>query len=237
MNPFLPKFIKNQEWGEVFPFPWLWLPHVKNLGKFYPEPELVFDMFNYVKPLDVRVVFLFLSPYPDNAANGIATGIKEGEEVRPSFKVLMKALANDYPELDLSAVDTTLKSWVKQGVLMLNASLTTPVSGSDKAREHLPHWKLFIANLLYSLASPIHPCIFILCGRDAQKYKMYFDFYKNPIMEVPHPAATYYVLKENGFKWDKIPDNRDFTNKGIFKNIDQFLLETNQNKIIWNEKI
>jgi len=236
-----PKNLRNKEWAKVYPYPWLFLPDTKDIAKtsFAPHPNDIFETFNYHGPLETKAVFLFLSPYPDiKAANGIATGIKEGGGIRPSFKVLMKALANDYPEMDLNSVDTTLKSWVKQGVLMLNAALTVPLDGSkDAARAHLDYWKIFISSILYSISNPIDDVVFILCGKDAHKYEKYISFYDNPVLKVPHPAATYYWLKKNKFDWDNVPDHLDFTNKEVFKAIDWCVANNKGDKIKWNETI
>jgi uracil DNA glycosylase len=93
--------------------------------KFYPENENIFRCF-YLTPFDrVKIVLLGNSPYTNGSATGLCFDVKQGYLFSQDLQKIYKDLESEgfYP-----TKDGCLESWAKQGILMLNSSLTTQPS-------------------------------------------------------------------------------------------------------------
>ena len=113
-----------------------------------PEYRNIFRAFALCNYNDLKVVMLSQDPYPQK---GVATGIAFGceKEVQPSLEVLKNTAINLYIPHNLVAFDNTLESWCKQGVLMLNSSLTVEVG---KSLSHIHIWTKFIIELIKNMS-------------------------------------------------------------------------------------
>lgn len=133
-------------------------------GNWLPGPELIFAALDHLPPRDVRVVILGQDPYPTPGhANGLAFS------VTPEIP-LPRSLRNIFAELkdDTGAVPETgdLSHWVRQGVLLLNTSLSVP-SGSAGGHARWGWQKL--AQQAISESQSHGPLAFLLWGAHAQK--------------------------------------------------------------------
>ena len=113
----------------------------------YPEdPNDVWKAF--VKcPLDkLKVVLLGQDVYFNGEATGLCFEVKQGYKLTPSYKQLLEAYNEVYPEsFNTSLMEGTLEHWAEQGVLLLNASLTVE---HGKPGSHLRYWSKFTQRLL-----------------------------------------------------------------------------------------
>ena len=103
----------------------------------------------------------------------------------------------------------------KQGVLLLNASLTVE---KNKAGSHIEIWEPFIKYLFENVLVPLGvPVVFL--GKDAGKYQRYMGIFSHSFV-VSHPASASY----KGVDWDS---------EGVFSSIDQLLMQNNGFSIEW----
>lgn len=159
---------------------------VYSVSEVYPDKKDIFKAFRIVSPDECRVVFIGQDPYPQR---GVATGIvfanKEGtpeENYSPSLKVIRNSIKNlENPNI-VYTFNPTLENWAKQGILMLNASLTVEDS---KVGSHTMMWRGFMTKLISNI-SKCENIIFVLFGSVAQTFIPYIHS-GNYIIE-KHPA-------------------------------------------------
>ena len=158
----------------------------------YPPGPLIFSAFNHTPFEEVKVVILGQDPYHGPAqANGlcfsVSTGIKHPPSLVNIFKEMQKDLNVPYPRTG------DLKGWAKQGVLLLNTTLTvraaTPMSHQGQG------WEEFTDNVIRNLSEKRKGIVFILWGRHAQNKKPLIDTTKHHILEAAHPSP----FSANGF--------------------------------------
>ena len=127
-------------------------------------------------------------PYPQK---GVATGILFGnlsntpeDKLSPSLQVIKESVINFEIPHNLITFDPTLESWTRQGILMLNSSLTTEV---NKIGIHIMKWRPFIIAFLKQM-SLINPgIVYVLFGGQAQVLEPYIGK-NNYVFKVEHPA-------------------------------------------------
>ncbi|MBQ8985076.1 uracil-DNA glycosylase [Candidatus Saccharibacteria bacterium] len=177
-------------------------PYFKELAKFlhdeyekkviFPPKKLVFSAFT--TELDkVRVVILGQDPYhTPGAAEGLAFSVPASQPVPPS-------LVNIYKEIDADIgrhnnTTGSLRSWQKQGVLLLNAVLTVEAhrAGSHRGKG----WETFTTAVISYLNTNCSGLVFMLWGRDAKNKKSLIDGSKHLILEAAHPSP---LSAYNGF--------------------------------------
>lgn len=154
-----------------------------------PAQPDVFKAFRLCPLKDLKIVMLFLDPYPQK---GVATGLALANnsktldsELSPSLKVIKEAVINfEIPHYCIT-FDPTLESWAKQGILMLNSALTVEM---NKVGSHVMIWRPFIIALLKHLSECETGIIYVLFGRQAQTFKPYINKQFNDILEIEHPA-------------------------------------------------
>ena len=138
----------------------------KEKGEVFPEKDKIFEAFNMTRFMDVRVVVLGQDPYHGQGqAHGLCFSVKKGATIPPSLKNIYKEL-----QVDLGikpAGHGCLDSWAKQGVLLLNATLTVrkgePLSHAGKG------WERFTDVVIEKLYAREDPLVFMLWGKFAQK--------------------------------------------------------------------
>ena len=154
-----------------------------------PAQSDVFKAFK-VCPYDkLKVVMLSQDPYPQKGvATGILFGNKEGtrdEDLSPSLQIVKEAAINFEIPHNCIIFDTTLESWAKQGILMINSALTVEM---NKIGSHVMLWRPFITSLLKKLSENKTGIIYVLFGKQAQTFKPYINKQFNTVLEENHPA-------------------------------------------------
>ena len=154
-----------------------------------PAQQDVFKAFELCSLKDLKIVMLGMDPYPQK---GVATGILFGnnkeinnKNISPSLNIIKEAVINFEIPHNCITFDTTLESWAKQGILMLNSALTVEM---NKIGSHTMLWRPFIAKLLKNLSEYDTAIIYVLFGRQAQTFKPYINNRFNYVIEVEHPA-------------------------------------------------
>ncbi|MFZ2887257.1 MAG: uracil-DNA glycosylase, partial [Minisyncoccia bacterium] len=153
--------------------------------KIYPPPKDIFRAFD-LAPFDkVKVVILGQDPYHgSNQANGLCFAVHEGIQTPPSLKNIFKEIESDLGcEVDRNP---DLSRWAKQGVLLLNATLTVE-AGKAGSHQH-KGWEEFTDAAIKALNDERENLVFILWGNYAKQKGAHIDFSKHCILESAHPS-------------------------------------------------
>lgn len=152
-------------------------------GVFPPEKQ-IFRVFQDCSLAQVKVVILGQDPYPTKGhANGLSFSVNRGVEIPKSLKNIFKELHDDLACPLPSHGD--LSSWLDQGVLLLNASLT--VNEGNAGSHSAWGWNLFIDRVIQVLNEEKTGLVFILWGNDARAQKNNISA-KHHIIESSHPS-------------------------------------------------
>jgi uracil-DNA glycosylase len=172
-------------WSKVIDFNLLHkaLDEIKrlNIKDLCPSYKNIFKAFNLCDYNNLKVILLGQDPY---SQRGISTGVafannNDVKQVSPSLKVLLKSARKECePPYDL--VD-----WCNQGILPLNASLTTMVG---KTGVHSWIWRPFVSSLLHKVSISDRALVFILLGNDAQSFENVIYKEGNFILKEKHPS-------------------------------------------------
>lgn len=158
----------------------------KSQGKtIYPPGGLIFNAFN-TTPFDkVKVVILGQDPYHGpGQAHGLCFSVQDGVPPPPSLINIFKELQDDIG-ID-PPTHGNLTHWAKQGVFLLNASLTV------RAGEPMSHskigWAQFTDNVIKTISDKKEHVVFLLWGKFAQEKKVLIDETKHLILKAAHPS-------------------------------------------------
>lgn len=150
----------------------------------YPSGDEIFNAFNLCPLDDVKVVILGQDPYINpGQAHGLCFSVKEQTTFPPSLRNIYKELESD---VGISNQSGNLTSWAKQGVLLLNATLTVQagVSNSHEGKG----WGRFTTAAIEELNHRKTEVVYMLWGNFAKKKAKSVDAHKNLILTSPHPS-------------------------------------------------
>lgn len=149
----------------------------------YPEPDCVFRALSMVEPNQTKVVILGQDPYHNpGQAHGLSFSVPEGIKPPPSLKNIFKELKDD---LGCDRNQTDLSDWARQGVLLLNASLTVPL---NKPGAHMKEWQPFLNVIMHILNAQTQPIVFVLWGAFAQSKAELIANPHHHILKSAHPS-------------------------------------------------
>jgi uracil-DNA glycosylase len=151
----------------------------------FPPGKLIFNAFDLCPPEKTKVVILGQDPYHGpGQAHGLCFSVPEGIPHPPSLKNIFKELENDlqmaYP------ISGNLTSWAKQGVLLLNATLTVQAhrAGSHQAKG----WETFTDRVIQLLSEQYEGLVFLLWGGYAKQKIKLIDADKHCVLSSGHPS-------------------------------------------------
>ena len=185
----------------------------------YPKMSEIFKAFLETSYNDVKVVILGQDPYHgENEAEGLSFSVKVGIQKPPSLVNIFTELKNDLGcEIPNNG---SLVPWAKQGVLLLNSTLTvvkdTPKSHSNKG------WETFTDEVIKIVNKKNTPVVFILWGSDARSKKNLITNKNHLIIESPHPSP--------------LSAYRGFFGSKPFSKANNFLAKNNLKEINWQIK-
>jgi uracil-DNA glycosylase len=158
----------------------------KSKYAIYPPGGLIFNALN-LTPFDkVKVVLLGQDPYHGaGQAHGLCFSVQDGIRQPPSLVNIFKEISSDI-NVPMSATKGNLESWAKQGVLLLNATLTVRANtaGSHQGRG----WETFTDKIIQTVSNNHSGLVFILWGRFAQNKETLIDGSKHLILKAAHPS-------------------------------------------------
>lgn len=174
----------------------------------YPEDKDILRAFSFCGFDETNVVWIGQDPYHDGKATGLCMGVN-GKPIPPTLRILNLALESEY---DTGISDYSLESWAKQGVLLLNASLTV---AKGKPGSHSKIWRPFVLNLLQKINEKRKDIVWVALGADAQKLLLEIPTIpENNMIKAPHPMVAIYQ-----------GDIHKFIDHNIFSRINNRLIE------------
>jgi len=182
----------------------------------YPDMHKIFEALKLTSYKDTKVVILGQDPYHGpNQAHGLAFSVQEGVMIPPSLLNIYKEMEND---VNCYIPDNGyLVPWAKQGVLLLNTSLTV-VAGNANSHSNRG-WELFTDGIIRLLNDKDSPVVFLLWGNNAKGKSTYITNPKHLILTAVHPSP--------------LSAHRGFLGCRHFSKANEFLNGTGQGMIDW----
>ena len=182
----------------------------------YPTVSHLFEAFNLSSYQNTRVVILGQDPYHGpGQAHGLSFSVPRGVSLPPSLKNIYKELFQD---VGLMRSFGDLSDWARQGVLLLNTSLT--VRAGEAGSHAVLGWPIFTKSVLNVLNARESPIVFLLWGNHAQQFASLIDERKHHVIKSAHPSP----LSANRGGW--------FGSKP-FSQTNEFLVSKGIEPIIW----
>ena len=166
-------------------------------GLCFPPGKLVFNAFNLCPFDKVKVVILGQDPYHEQGqAMGLSFSVPEKIKLPLSLRNIYKEIHSDLGKPIPISGDLT--RWAKQGVLLLNATLT--VRAHEANSHQALGWQNFTDAAIKALNKNHEHIVFMLWGNNAKKKKNLIDINRHCIIESYHPAARQrYKFKKHQF--------------------------------------
>lgn len=183
----------------------------------FPTPENIFKAFSLCPFSKTKVVILGQDPYHKKGqAHGLAFSVPEGVKIPPSLRNIYKEIQADLGEVKNNLGN--LEVWAKQGVLLLNASLSVE---EGKAGSHQKlGWENFTNEVISVISREKEKVVFLLWGNFAKEKEKYILNKENHlILKTVHPSP---LSAYNGFFGCR-----------HFSQTNNFLKESQQEEIIW----
>lgn len=186
--------------------------------QIYPPMNDIFNALRYTSYENTRVVILGQDPYHGlGQAHGLCFSVKRGTPHPPSLKNIFKELQD---ELGITPPESgELIGWAKQGVLLLNTTLTVR-EGSPQSHKGMG-WETLTDAIIKRLNDKKSPIVFILWGGNARSKKALITSKHHLILECAHPSP---LSAYNGF-----------FGCGHFKRTNEFLLANGLAEIYWDK--
>ena len=182
----------------------------------YPPGRLIFNAFNLCPFSQVKVVIIGQDPYHGpGQAHGLCFSVNDGIPFPPSLVNIFKEIKNDIGTEPPATGNLT--RWARQGVLLLNATLTVR---AHQAGSHQGHgWEAFTDSVIRLLADRKEHLVFILWGAYAQRKGAFIDRSKHLVLTSAHPSP---LSAYNGF----------FGNRH-FSKTNEYLKAHGMTEIVW----
>ncbi len=188
----------------------------KSRHTIYPPGSLIFSAFNHTPFEKVKVVILGQDPYHGpGQAHGLCFSVPDGIGQPPSLQNIFKELHSD---LGIPIPRKgNLENWARQGVLLLNATLTVRArqAGSHQNRG----WETFTNAAIQKLSEKREHLVFLLWGNYAMAKESLIDTSKHLVLKSAHPSP--------------FSANRGFFGNRHFSKTNQYLRENGIEEIDW----
>ena len=185
-------------------------------GAVYPGKNDIFTAFRWTGYEDTKVVIFGQDPYhEENQAHGLAFSVQKGIDIPPSLYNIYKELKNEMGYYIPN--NGFLEKWARQGVLLLNASLT--VRGGEANSHKGKGWERFTDRVTELLNERKKTVIFLLWGNDAKKKQELITAPQHIILTAAHPSP--------------LSASRGFFGCGHFKKVNNMLSAMNKAPIDW----
>jgi uracil-DNA glycosylase len=156
-----------------------------NTQVVYPPGKEIFRSFDACDFDKVKVVIIGQDPYHGpGQANGLCFSVRENVKMPPSLVNIFKEIRNDLGKPIPQTGD--LERWARQGVLLLNATLT--VRASSPGSHQNKGWETFTDAVIKTISDQKEHVVFLLWGAYAQKKGEIIDRQKHYVLLSPHPS-------------------------------------------------
>ncbi len=184
--------------------------------KIYPPGALIFNAFDKCSFSDVKVVILGQDPYHGpGQANGLCFSVNDGVSFPPSLSNIFKEISQDLGKAKPKSGN--LERWAKQGVMLLNATLTVRAHAAGSHQKK--GWETFTDAVIKAIAEKKEGVVFILWGSYAQKKGDFIDSTKHLVLQSPHPSP--------------LSASRGFFGNGHFSKANEYLEQQGKTPIDW----
>jgi uracil-DNA glycosylase len=180
------KSILREQFGaEYFAVLKKFLLSEKQKHRVYPPGNKIFAAFDFTPFDEVKVVILGQDPYHGpGQAHGLCFSVPEGVPKPPSLLNIFKEIHNDLG-IPVPA-SGNLEKWARQGVLLINATLT--VRASQAGSHQGKGWEKFTDEVIKAISDHKENVVFLLWGNYAQAKESIIDTSKHHILKAPHPS-------------------------------------------------
>ena len=204
--------IKNTEYFTTL---WEKVKEEYQTTKCFPPKDQIFRAIELTPFEEVKVVIIGQDPYHnDNQANGLCFSVSDKVTAPPSLKNIFKELEDD---LGIKKTSNELEMWAKQGVLLLNATLTVRAHEANSHKDL--GWEKFTDFIIKEISDKKENVVFVLWGAFAQKKVGLIDASKHFIIQSAHPSP--------------FSVHKGFFGSRPFSKINQFLEEKGKEPINW----
>ena len=187
----------------------------ENSTQGVPPKDEIFRALELTEFDDVGVVIIGQDPYHnDGQANGLCFSVSESVTAPPSLKNIFIELKED---VGVERKNKDLQDWAKQGVLLLNATLTVQAH-QPNSHKNLG-WEVFTDFIIKEISDKKENVVFVLWGAFAQKKASLIDSNKHHIIQSAHPSPFSVY--------------RGFFGSKPFSKINNYLLEKGKKTIVW----
>lgn len=181
----------------------------------YPSKQNLFNCFNFFNINKTKVVIVGQDPYyKPNQANGLSFSVNDNVELPKSLINIFKELKND---LNIIRVNGNLSDWGKQGVLLLNESLSVEAN-KPMSHKYLNWWKITDFVIKY-LNKNLKHLVYVLWGNQAINKIKLIDTNNNLVLTSSHPSP--------------LSAHISFLGSKPFSKINNYLIKNNIKPIKW----
>jgi uracil-DNA glycosylase len=190
--------------------------------KVYPPRDMVFNAMRLTPFNEVRVVIIGQDPYINehrgiSEAHGLCFSVRDGIPVPPSLRNVFQEITNSIYKGEPQKFSPDLSRWAKQGVLLLNASLSV-IAGRSNSHAGLG-WQKLTDDIIKTISQQRQHVVFMLWGAFAQKKAQLIDQNKHCVLKTTHPSP--------------LSAHRGFLGSGVFVKCNAYLEQHDQPAIIW----
>lgn len=193
------------------------------LQQIFPDRVNVFSAMRQTSLEDTRVVIIGQDPYFNShpgkgpEAHGLSFSVQDGFPVPPSLRNILKEINSDIYDGRQISVQSDLTRWAKQGVLLLNASLTV-IAKKPNSHANIG-WHELTDNIIETISQKKKGVVFMLWGAFAQKKRVLIDTSKHLILATSHPSP--------------LSAYRGFLGSGVFSRCNEYLKKNDYKEIDW----
>ncbi|KAG0214313.1 uracil DNA glycosylase [Mortierella sp. GBA30] len=189
-----------------------------NKQKVFPPKDDIYSWSRFTPLPAVRVVILGQDPYhDDNQAHGLCFSVKKPVRPPPSLKNMFKLLQDDIPGFKVPN-HGYLETWARQGVLMVNASMTVRAHNANSHKGK--GWEKLLDAVIKTISDQRRNVVFLLWGKDAQNRGVLIDKKKHLVLQSVHPSP--------------LSASRGFFECAHFSKANKYLEENGMKPIDWN---
>jgi len=180
------KSILNQEFNkEYFKNLTAFIKNEYQQYKCYPKGSEIFAAFDFCSFDDLKVVIIGQDPYHGvSQANGLCFSVNNNIGMPPSLQNIFKEIETDLGKPMPS--NGNLERWARQGVLLLNATLT--VRAHQAASHQKKGWETFTDAVISEISSKKQDVVFLLWGGYAKKKGAIIDMNRHYVLTSGHPS-------------------------------------------------
>lgn len=182
----------------------------------FPPASKIFAAFDSCPVDNVKVVIIGQDPYHgEGQANGLCFSVNPGIQLPPSLINIYKEIKSDIGSL--AQTDGNLENWAKQGVLLLNATLTVEAhcAGSHQRKG----WETFTDAVIDKIANTCSGVVFMLWGNYAIKKGELIDRSRHLVLTSAHPSP--------------LSASRGFFGNHHFSRANDYLIAHGKEPIVW----